>query len=245
MGENTNTNPRLQNEILHGKKIANSAGLVWSWETPAGRKRWARRVEMLTKGLDSGAQVLEIGCGTGYFTKELAKKRAHITAIDISPDLLEIAQKAVSAENVSFKLANAHSLDFVDGHFDYIVGSSVLHHFEIEKALREFSRVLKVGGKMAFTEPNMLNPQIAIQKNIPYIKEKMGDSPDETAFFRWSLASLLSECGFRNIEITPFDFLHPQIPGSLIKMVNPMFFFMERIPLVKEIAGSMFIRAQK
>ena len=39
----------------------------------------------------------------------------------------------------------------------------------------------------------MLNPQIAIQKNIPWVKRKLGDSPDETAFFRWPLRRLLEE----------------------------------------------------
>ena len=61
---------------------------------------------------------------------------------------------------------------------------------EIEEALRDIYRVLKPGGTIYFTEPNMLNPQIAMQKNIPWIKRKLGDSPDETAFFRWPLRRL-------------------------------------------------------
>jgi len=245
MEKENSIDERLQNEILHGRKIADNAGMVWSWETPAGRKRWARRVGMLTSGLVSDARVLEIGCGTGYFTKELAKSGAGITAIDISPDLLDIARKEVPTDNVTFQVANAYSLDFSDDNFDYIVGSSVLHHLEVDKALFEFYRVLKHGGRIAFTEPNMLNPQIAIQKNIPYIKKKLGDSPDEIAFFKWPLENQLKRHGFSEVEITPFDFLHPQIPESIIKVANPFCSFLEQIPFVKEIAGSLFIRAQK
>ena len=50
----------------------------------------------------------------------------------------------------------------------------------------------------------MLNPQIAIQKNIPWIKRKLGDSPDETAFFRWPLRRLLEQTGYRDVRIDPF-----------------------------------------
>ena len=92
-----------------------------------------------------------------------------------------------SAPNVQYQIQNAYALSYSERVFDSVVGSSVLHHLEIKEALRDIYRVLKPGGTIYFTEPNMLNPQIAIQKNIPWIKRKLGDSPDETAFFRWSL----------------------------------------------------------
>lgn len=236
---------RLRNEILHGKKIAASAGEVWNWETPAGRKRWARRVSMLTCGITPDMDVLEVGCGTGYYTRELAKTGARIKAIDISPDLLTVARRDVPAERVTFCIENAYELSFPDGIFDVVVGSSVLHHLETRKALRELYRVLKPGGEFRFTEPNMLNPQIALQKNIPWLKERLGDSPDETAFFRWQMAGLLREAGFVEVVVEPFDFLHPAVPASLVTMVERAGLFMERLPLIRELAGSLYIRAHK
>ena len=107
-------------------------------------------------------------------------------------------------------------MSYSEAVFDSVVGSSVLHHLEIEEALREIYRVLKPGGTIYFTEPNMLNPQIAIQKNVPWIKRKLGDSPDETAFFRWPLWRLLEQTGYRDVRIDPFDFLHPKTPVALI-----------------------------
>ena len=85
--------PRLIHEIEHGKFLSRrGAGEVWNWETPAGRLRWARRVKMLTSPLAPGMEVLELGCGTGYFTKEIVKTGVRLTAIDISPELIEIAK---------------------------------------------------------------------------------------------------------------------------------------------------------
>ena len=176
---------RLQNEIEHGKFLAHEgAGEVWNWESPAGKIRWQRRVKMLTASIKQTDKILELGCGTGYFTKEIVSSGAFVTAIDISPELLTIAKKEITASNVSFEIENAYELSFKDNTFDLIIGSSVLHHLEIKKAICEMHRVLKPGGRIFFTEPNMMNPQIAMQKNIPSLKRKLGDSPDETAFFR-------------------------------------------------------------
>jgi SAM-dependent methyltransferase len=105
--------------------------------------------------------------------------------------------------------------------------------------------VLKPGGTIYFTEPNMLNPQIAIQKNVPWVKRKLGDSPDETAFFRWPLRRLLEDTGYREVRVDPFDFLHPKIPVSLVDRMDAMGRFLEAMPVMSELAGSLYIRAVK
>src|SRR6266480_2599454 len=237
---------RIVNEVGHGRFLAQyGAGEIWNWEGQAGRLRWARRVKMLSSHLCVGMNVLELGCGTGYFTRELAHSGAHIIAVDVSPELLEIARADCSATNVSYDIQNACAMSYRDAVFDSVVGSSVLHHLEIKEALREIYRVLKVGGTIYFTEPNMLNPQIAIQKNVPWIKRKLGDSPDETAFFRWPLRHLLEVTGYRDVQIIPFDFLHPKIAVRLIDRLGALGRFLENVPVISEFAGSLFIRAVK
>jgi len=195
--------------------------------------------------LKPGMTVLELGCGAGYFTQELARSGADVVAIDVSPELLEMARGNCSAPNVQYEIENAYALSYDDAVFDSVVGSSVLHHLEIEKALRDIYRVLKPAGTIYFTEPNMLNPQIAIQKNVPWIKRKLGDSPDETAFFRRPLRRLLERTGYRDIRVDPFDFLHPKTPASLIKGVAMLGGFLENLPVISEFAGSLYIRAVK
>ncbi len=237
---------RIANEIQHGRFLAqHGAGEIWNWEGPAGKLRWARRVKMLSNHLRAGMSVLELGCGTGYFTRELVRSGADIVAVDLSPELLEIAQADCPAENVRFEIQDACALSYPDATFDSVVGSSVLHHLEIGKALREMYRVLKPGGTIYFTEPNMLNPQIAIQKNVPWVKRKLGDSPDETAFFRWPLQRLLEKTGFRNVRIDPFDFLHPKTPPRFVNSLRALGEFLEKIPMMSEFGGSVYIRAIK
>ena len=241
-----NTEERLQNEIEHGRYIVqNGPGEIWDWDKPAGRRRWTRRVAMLLAGLKPEMEVLELGCGSGFFTRELVKSGAWITAIDISPDLLELARRDVPAENATFMAENAYAMSFATGHFDAVIGISVLHHLDVEKGFSEVFRVLKPGGTICFSEPNMMNPQIAVQKNVPYIKKRLGDSPDETAFFRWPLAARLRAHGFVDVSVVPYDFLHPSLPGSIVPSVDRISLVMERIPLLREIAGSLHIKATK
>ena len=94
-----------------------------------------------------------------------------------------------------------------------------------------------------FTEPNMLNPQIAIQKNVPFIKKLVGDSPDETAFFRWSLKNKFSQNGFTEVVVENFDFLHPATPKFMLSYASSLCAKMERIPIIKEISGSLVIKS--
>jgi 2-polyprenyl-3-methyl-5-hydroxy-6-metoxy-1,4-benzoquinol methylase len=239
-------NARITRELQHGRFLAqHGPGEIWNWESPAGKLRWARRVKMLSSHVKPGMTVLELGCGAGYFTQELARSKANVVAIDISPELLDIAKSYCSEPNVRYEIEDASELSYHDCVFDSVVGSSVLHHLQIEAALREIYRVLKPAGTIYFTEPNMLNPQIAIQKNVPWIKRKLGDSPDETAFLRWRLRRLLERTGYRHIRLDPFDFLHPRTPVSLITCVDQLGRLLERTPAVSEFAGSLYIRAVK
>ena len=98
---------------------------------------------------------------------------------------------------------------------------------------------------MVFAEPNMLNPQIFIQKNVPFIKRMLGDSPDETAVLRWKLEKQMKNLGFRNVKIFPYDFLHPATPTFMIGLVDYMSRIFERIPFLREIAGSVIIYGEK
>jgi SAM-dependent methyltransferase len=238
---------RLENEIAHGKKLkAGGAESIWNWESPAGKARANRRANYfidLAK-VCAGDLVLEIGCGTGLFTRKFYEAtHANITAIDISDDLLETARQLLPEAN--FMIDDAMHLSQPDNTFKVVFGSSVLHHLEFEASLNEIYRVLQPGGRMIFAEPNMLNPQIFIQKNVPFIKSWLGDSPDETAIVRWQFVNLLKKHGFKNVNIFPYDFLHPIVPKPFIPSVNKMGLVIEKIPLLKEIAGSVVIYAEK
>ncbi|HVO32604.1 MAG TPA: hypothetical protein VMU17_01735, partial [Elusimicrobiota bacterium] len=121
----------------------------------------------------------------------------------------------------------------------------VLHHLDVPQALREIVRVSKPGARMWFSEPNMLNPQIMLQKNIRVLKRLAGDTPHETAFFRWAMSQALRGAGLTDVRVMPFDFMHPWIPDWATNVVDALGRMVEHIPGVREFAGSLVIHARK
>ncbi|MBI4352751.1 MAG: class I SAM-dependent methyltransferase [Candidatus Omnitrophica bacterium] len=235
-----------EQELSHARKILHHPEFYWNSSTSAGARGSLRRAEWIRQaaGFEPGKRVLEVGCGTGFFSELFLSSGAELHAIDLSPELL---QKAVErcGGGVDFRTCDVEALPFPDGFFDAVVGVRVLHHLDMEAAFREIVRTLKTGGVIAFCEPNMMNPQIAVQKNVPFIKRLMGDTPDETAFFKRGLRSFLRKKGFVDVEIEPFDFLHPWVPGVLAPAVEAAGAWFEKIPLLREIAGSLRIFARK
>jgi ubiquinone/menaquinone biosynthesis C-methylase UbiE len=234
---------RLERERRHGLEILRTKESNWGWNTPAGKIRWQRRLDYLASALGGkDGDVLEIGAGTGTFTVGLAAVYRRLTAIDISPDLLQVA--AQRAPGVRFECADAHELPFPDASFDAVIGCSVLHHLDWGRALKSFFRVLRPSGIIRFSEPNLLNPQIFLQKNIPALKRTLGDSPDEYAFTGSRIQRDLAAAGFTSIIVRPYEFLHPSTPAALIDSVRKLEALLDRLPL-RHFGGSLLIEARK
>jgi 2-polyprenyl-3-methyl-5-hydroxy-6-metoxy-1,4-benzoquinol methylase len=244
MGDANRT--RAAHEIAHGEKLAGAdPDLVWGWGTPAGQIRAARRAALIAggAGLGPGVRALEVGCGTGLFTRHFAETGAEVIAVDISEPLIRRArERGLPPARVTFLCRRFEDCD-VNGPFDAVVGSSVLHHLDLERSVDKIYTLLRPGGAFSFAEPNMLNPQIFVQKNVPLLKSWLGDSPDETALVRWRFGRLLEDIGFIDVSVQPFDWLHPATPRPAIPFVRSLSRHLERVPLVREFAGSLHIRA--
>jgi ubiquinone/menaquinone biosynthesis C-methylase UbiE len=110
---------------------------------------------------------LEIGAGTGYFGLNLALAGAvgRLTATDISPGMLEVLSASAARLGVTADTAccEASELPFPDESFDLVFGHAVLHHLpDLEGSFREFMRVLRPGGAVAFCgEPSRYGDRIA------------------------------------------------------------------------------------
>lgn len=220
---------------------------IWRRTGRAGRQRIEERTQFLIKAaeLTPDKKVLEIGCGTGIFSKELAQTNINITSIDISSELLELAHD--TNECCDFVLNNAMETCFPEGTFDAVVGVAILHHLEMSKAIREVYRVLAPGGRFAFAEPNLLNPYIAMIVSFPWFSRitKMYQSATETACRPWAVGNRFSEHGFKDISVSPFDFLYPNTPAFLVPAAKQLSKLLCKTPLFKWLGGSLKISGRK
>ena len=113
-------------------------------------------------------RALEIGAGTGYFSLNLLRAGVvgEAVATDISPGMLRTLEQSAEELGLPVETAacDAADLPFEDGSFDLVFGHAVLHHLpDLDAAFREFLRVLRPGGVMAFCgEPSYYGDRIAI-----------------------------------------------------------------------------------
>jgi ubiquinone/menaquinone biosynthesis C-methylase UbiE len=116
-----------------------------------------------------GRRVLEYGCGQGEASLIISKKYnpKSVVGIDISDVAVDQARSEAAAlrlDNASFEVMNAEKMDFPDDEFDLGCGFGILHHLNLDVALRELARVLKSDGSCIFLEPLGHNPAINLYR---------------------------------------------------------------------------------
>jgi SAM-dependent methyltransferase len=238
---------RYAEERRQGEQIAaEDLEAVWGWTGPAGSLRAERRGAFLTSaaGLEPGVHALELGAGTGQFTERLLASGCELVALELSEATAEICRERVGgrAEIVVGNAETGEGLE--EREFDAIVGVSVLHHLNMELCLQNTFTKLRSGGRFAFSEPNMANPQVWAMKNVDWVARRLHETQHETAFRTHELRRLFEDAGFQVDVCEPFDFLHPKTPARLVPSVRRLERMLERTP-VRAIAGSIRIAGRR
>ena len=117
-------------------------------------RRWRRHALRDVKGGD----VLDVACGTGDLTIELLRRGCHAEGIDLSAEMMAIAQHKcenlrLPSASYCFQVADAEHLPYADGCFDLVSSAFGVRNFvHIEQGLAEMRRVLKPGGQLLLLE---------------------------------------------------------------------------------------------
>src|SRR5512133_1627306 len=101
-------------------------------------------------GVQSGTRVLDVACGPGHIAAAAAAKGAEPVGLDAAEGMVAVA-RARYAE-IAFQQGDAERLPFADASFDAVVAGFVVNHLpHPERALAEFARVVRSGGRVAVT----------------------------------------------------------------------------------------------
>ncbi|MDY6950051.1 MAG: class I SAM-dependent methyltransferase, partial [Thermodesulfobacteriota bacterium] len=116
----------------------------------------------------SGQRVVDLGCGAGEASVYFAKMGAEVIATDLSKGMLKVATRLAEAHGVSIatRQCSADDTPFPAESFDIAYAANLLHHVEIEDALREANRVLKKGGVFVSWDPLAHNPIINVYRRL-------------------------------------------------------------------------------
>jgi SAM-dependent methyltransferase len=113
--------------------------------------------------------LLDVGCGPGTITADLASRVRHVTGVDAAAEVIDIARRAAPA-NTTFQVADIHGLAFADASFDVVHAHQVLQHVtDPVLALREMRRVCRPGGIVAVRDSDY--PAFAWYPQLPELDD--------------------------------------------------------------------------
>jgi len=92
-------------------------------------------------------QVLDVGCGTGAFTRLLAQRARRVLALDLSPEMVRVArERSVQYSNIDYQVADWNAYSLSPDHFDAIATIATLHHLPLGETLARMKEALRPGG---------------------------------------------------------------------------------------------------
>lgn len=161
--------------------------------------------------LQSGARVLDAGCGVGHVAIHLARKGLQVSGIDVVSNHIRWATQEIRAQGlekaVSAQLMDYHHLDRLDNEsFEGVYTMETLvHATDPERALGEFYRVLKPGGSIALYEydhPDRNSKPISedMAESLRQINKK-ASMPANEMFTQGTLQRMLEEKGFQEVVV--------------------------------------------
>jgi SAM-dependent methyltransferase len=185
---------------------------------PTGSAYIQRQIDELVAaaGLSRDEPIIEVGCGMGRYTIPLAERGYHVEGLDLSPVLLErLASYDRGRHDIPL-----YAADVIDppseltGRFSAAIGFFALHHMhDLEGCFRGMFEMLERGGRVAFVEPNALNPLYYIQIAVTPGMTWQGDRG--VAKMRMGVVARAMEgAGLVNPRVTTFGFFPPFVANT-------------------------------
>lgn len=164
------------------------------YETPRGRWIGGTEFRLLRASLDAraGASVLDAGCGTGYFTRALARERLEMVGLDPDPAAIRFARSR-AAPRERYVIGDAQALPFANARFDYAVAiTSLCFIADQARALRELARVTR--GRVAL---GLLNRHSLLHR------QKAGHGAYRGAHWHTAreVRDLFAQCGMPDVAL--------------------------------------------
>jgi 2-polyprenyl-3-methyl-5-hydroxy-6-metoxy-1,4-benzoquinol methylase len=190
---------------------------IYDEETQRFEQMYIKTTENTKNYLSNNDIVMEIGCGTGTLTNEIANSVKTIHAIDLSKKMIDIAKRKTNEfkiNNIDFKQATAFDEKFKNESFDVILAFNTLHCIEtLEKTINRIYELLKPKGLFISVTPSSGSEKksfkefFKILKHILFIVGKIGffPIPYMNSFKTSELEDLVTKGGF---QITYTENLH-------------------------------------
>jgi len=206
------------------------------------RLRWRAQAFRHLVHLLPGQTILELGCGLGLFTRQLAhvtRGRNAITAVTFDPAFHKAADWPASAR---LTVMESFPGALEGGQFDYIVAMDLLDRRNCAALLQQVYGLLKPGGQVLFYESNPWNVVLKIRRAVGNL---FGRADPRSLLSRSQLYELMSEVGFTRVFAQFNDFVFAPLSPRTIWLLRNLSIVLENAPGIRTLAGSILVHAQK
>ena len=180
-----------------------------------------------------GERCIDLGCGTGAFTRRLLELGVRVGGMDISPAAIAHA-KGATAE-IDFQIGDITATGLPDGCQDIVCYSGVLHHFTTRESriqvLREGRRLLAPGGRVFAFDPSVQSPSMFLYRDPRSpLYSKKGKTDNEVLLHRDQLGAELREAGFTDFEIRGIGGIaYRYVESKLATVILPLYNLYEEL----------------
>jgi SAM-dependent methyltransferase len=232
--------------------------LAVTYEHPEPYKRffYGARFRAVLGALDPqpGEVILDVGCGSGYYTRELVRRGARVAATEYAPAALAQAIRNLGplAAGVELRLEDAQALSFGDAAFDKVLLTEVIEHVpDPERAIAEAARVLRPGGLLVASTPSRFSPlNVAYGLKRRVRRYAFNEHLHEFTplSFRRLLARHLDVEGmeFANFVLAyPVDELYLRVGSPGLGLLERVERALAQMPVLRRLGWTMVARARK
>jgi SAM-dependent methyltransferase len=227
-----------------------------TYEHPEPYKRffYGTRFRAVLDALDAqpGERILEVGCGSGSYTRELARAGVELTATEFAPAQLAQAERNVGPSEVVFRLDDAQSLTFPDATFDKLLLSEVIEHVpDPERAIAEAARVLRPGGLLVASTPSRFSP-LNLAYGVKRRVRRYAFNEHLHEFTPYSFRQLVAphldveSLEFANFVLPyPVDELYLRVGSPGLGLLERVERTLARLPVLRQLGWTMVLRARR
>ena len=206
------------------------------------RMLWRAQTFRHVMHLLPGQTILELGCGRGEFTRQLAlvsRGENPITAVTFARDTDRPVRLPLSVE---FLHAESLPGPLADKRFDFVVVLDLLDQRNCASLLQCVYRFLKPGGHVLFYQSNPWNIVLRLRRLASKVA---GEQDSRSLLSRTRLYELTSAIGFIRVFAVYNDFVYSPLTRQLIWLLRNLSTVLENMPGVQTLAGSILLHAQK